>query len=119
MSRCDAERCRALFARGRASRDSTIRSVKNISATHVAAVALALTLAACKGESSSPGVDTPVTSGPCAFRDANLTLPAGFCASVFADNIGPARHVAVASNGDVFVTLQDGNAAFVSLRDAN
>jgi glucose/arabinose dehydrogenase len=64
-------------------------------------------------------VDTPVTSGPCGFRDASLTLPAGFCASVFADDIGPARHVVVAPNGDVFVTLQGGNAAFVSLRDAN
>jgi glucose/arabinose dehydrogenase len=30
-------------------------------------------------------------------------LPSGFCATVFADNIGHARHLAVAPNGDVYV----------------
>ena len=35
--------------------------------------------------------------------DAGITVPAGFCATVFADNLGHARHLAVAPNGDVFV----------------
>jgi glucose/arabinose dehydrogenase len=72
----------------------------------------------CSRDSSAPRVDT-VAQGACAAQDASLTLPSGFCASIFADQIGPARHVAVASNGDVFVTLQGGNAAVVALRDVN
>ena len=35
--------------------------------------------------------------------EAGITVPAGFCASVFADNLGHARHLAVAPNGDVYV----------------
>jgi hypothetical protein len=32
-----------------------------------------------------------------------ITLPPGFCATVFADNIGHARHLVVAPNGVVYV----------------
>ena len=42
----------------------------------------------------------------CTTGTAELTLPAGFCATVFADSIAHARHVAVASNGDVYVTIE-------------
>ena len=54
-----------------------------------------------------------------------LTLPAGFCATVFADNIGHARHVAVADNGTVYVnTWKRGvpppkGSFIVALRDTN
>ena len=41
----------------------------------------------------------------CPGDNGGLTLPAGFCATVFADSIAHGRHVAVASNGDVFVQL--------------
>jgi glucose/arabinose dehydrogenase len=34
---------------------------------------------------------------------AGLQLPEGFCATVFADSVAGARHIAVAPNGDVFV----------------
>jgi glucose/arabinose dehydrogenase/cytochrome c553 len=36
-------------------------------------------------------------------NDAGLALPAGFCASIFADDLGQARHIAVAANGVVYV----------------
>ena len=39
----------------------------------------------------------------CEQGDGGLTLPTGFCASVFADNLGRARHLTVAPNGDVYV----------------
>jgi glucose/arabinose dehydrogenase len=54
-----------------------------------------------------------------------LTLPEGFCASVFADNLGHARHVAVAADGTVYVNTQrkDSKAPpggfLVALRDAD
>jgi glucose/arabinose dehydrogenase len=57
----------------------------------------------------------------CDPNNGGITLPAGFCATVFADNLGVARHMAVASNGDVYVALQslhDG-AGIVVLRDSN
>ncbi len=40
---------------------------------------------------------------------AGLTLPAGFCATVFADGVGHARHMAVASNGIVYVNTWSGD----------
>ena len=49
---------------------------------------------------------------------AELTLPAGFKAQVFHEGIGPrARHIAVRANGDVFVSMRDGE--LVALRDTN
>ena len=41
----------------------------------------------------------------CAADNGGLVLPTGFCASVFADDVGGARHIDVAANGDVFVQL--------------
>ncbi|HEV7478018.1 MAG TPA: PQQ-dependent sugar dehydrogenase [Burkholderiales bacterium] len=47
---------------------------------------------------------TPARSAArCAPDNGGLTLPAGFCASVFADNLGQARHLAVAVDGTVYV----------------
>lgn len=46
------------------------------------------------------------TVARCAGDNAGLKLPAGICATVFADSVGRARHVAVAPNGDVYVTLE-------------
>src|SRR5262245_13053087 len=43
--------------------------------------------------------------------DSQLELPSGFCARVFADEVGVARHIAVASNGDVYVALEDARDA--------
>lgn len=50
-----------------------------------------------------------------------ITLPTGFKSSVFYENLGRARHLAVAPNGDVYVKLEklkDGNGIF-RLTDAN
>jgi glucose/arabinose dehydrogenase/mono/diheme cytochrome c family protein len=52
------------------------------------------------------GVTAPATG--CPEGDAGLKLPAGFCASVFADGIGHARHMAVATNGVLYVNTWSG-----------
>ena len=53
----------------------------------------------------------------CAADNAGLTLPAGFCASIFADSVRGARHLTVAPNGDVFVSSQGrGSGGVVALR---
>jgi len=53
----------------------------------------------------------PVTgtkSQACANDDTGLTLPAGFCATVFADDIGHARHMVVGPSGVVYVNTWSG-----------
>ena len=42
----------------------------------------------------------------CDADNGGITLPAGFCALVAADNLGAARHLAVAPNGDLYIALQ-------------
>ena len=54
--------------------------------------------------------------------DAGLEVPDGFCASVVAENIGPARHLAVTDDGRIYVaTWREGERAggIVALRDTN
>src|SRR5688572_32671994 len=71
---------------------------------------------------AAAAADTVVAK--CVGDNAGLTLPAGICATVFADSIGQAPHIAVASNGDVYVTLEGTEpkgkpqpAAVIALRD--
>lgn len=70
---------------------------------------LAAAIVACnsgeKRSGDSVAADTTFAA-KCVGDNAGLTLPAGICASVFADSIGHARHVVVAPNGDVYVTLE-------------
>src|SRR6266498_373283 len=46
----------------------------------------------------------------CDTDNGGLTLPAGFCAGVIADNLGAARNLVVAPNGDIFVSVRSGPA---------
>jgi len=45
---------------------------------------------------------------PCPGDDSGLSLPPGFCATIFADRVGHARHLAVAPNGVVYVNTWSG-----------
>jgi glucose/arabinose dehydrogenase len=64
-------------------------------------ISTAAILAACACTGGNAGSNaTTAAKTSC---DTTLTLPAGFCATVFADSIGHARHIAVAANGDVYV----------------
>lgn len=93
-------------------------------------------LAGCTGKTA----DTAITNDPtpsaagvisdsrCDKGNGDITLPAGFCATVFADNLGHARHLAVAPNGDVYVNtwssqytgMKNAPGGFVvALRDAD
>ena len=112
----------------------------------VAAVAATVALVgACSAPDRSPSdsggasaslndtstVACPDSSGA---ASAGLTLPAGFCASVFAEGVTHGRHVAVAANGDVYIAIEGTNptpqalpagtrtpppTSFVALRDTN
>ena len=50
--------------------------------------------------------------------NGGITLPMGFCALVVADNLGAARHMAVAPNGDLYVALHDERRPRCSRRPA-
>ncbi len=69
-----------------------------------------LALACNKGnegsqEAKSAGVPP---EGSCPTNSGGITLPPGFCATVFADSLGHPRDIVVASNGDVYVNTWSG-----------
>ena len=83
-----------------------------------------------RAAADSTGTTTASNASPatCTGDNGGLTLPAGFCATVFADSLGHARHMAVASNGDVYVNTWSGayyntkppaGGFVVALRDTN
>ncbi len=81
------------------------------SVTSSLALGLALFAGACSssdkaGAAADSATIAAATANACPGDNAGLTLPAGFCATVFADSIVHGRHVAVASNGDVYITLE-------------
>ncbi|MFK8016393.1 MAG: sorbosone dehydrogenase family protein [Gammaproteobacteria bacterium] len=78
----------------------------------------ALLLASC-AQQDGRVASAPVNASPgaCATPD-ELNLPPGFCATVFADDIGSARHIAVRDNGDVYVSLRGEKGVVVALRDS-
>ncbi len=55
---------------------------------------------------SKPG--TATKNQACPNDDSGLQLPAGFCATVFADDIGHARHMVVGPKGVVYVNTWSG-----------
>ena len=84
-----------------------------------AAVAALLAWTGCSTPSSEA---EPVsrTELACDADDGGLTLPEGFCAVVVADDLGRARHMAVAPNGDLYVAVRGGRSepgGVVALRD--
>jgi glucose/arabinose dehydrogenase/cytochrome c553 len=69
----------------------------------IGGAALGLVLAALA--TACGQAQTPTTK--CS-TDSGLSLPPGFCATIFADNIGHARHLAVASDGTVYANTWSG-----------
>jgi glucose/arabinose dehydrogenase len=99
-----------------------------------AAVPLALALVAACGDhaavreaearpvAAAPAAPTASPQQQCDPGNGGITLPAGFCATVFADvsDGGRPRHIAIAPNGDVYVGLEGRNGGGVlALRDTN
>ncbi len=68
------------------------------------ALLLATFAALGQAENAAP----PASSQPCAGDNGGITLPNGFCASVFADHLGHVRHMAVGGNGVLYVNTWSG-----------
>jgi glucose/arabinose dehydrogenase len=74
---------------------------------------IVMLLAACRRNAATSA------TGGC---DESIKLPPGFCATVFSDSAGFARHIAVRKNGDVIVGMLDQRrlaGGVLVLRDAN
>ena len=71
-------------------------------------------LISCKSEEAAPIPNADIDNG-------GLFLPDGFGALVVADSVGPTRHIAVNTNGDIYAKLRiiDGDSGNVALRDTN
>ena len=90
--------------------------------------AIGILLDGCSNVSTETATQTNARPSACDADNGGIRLPSGFCASVFADQLGHARHVAVAPNGDVFVNTWSSNynkrtnapgGYIVALRDTN
>jgi glucose/arabinose dehydrogenase/cytochrome c553 len=57
----------------------------------------------------SSGSVSAAASRTCAGDNGGLSLPPGFCATVFADHLGHARHLTVAQDGTVYVNTWSGD----------
>jgi glucose/arabinose dehydrogenase/cytochrome c5 len=66
------------------------------------------TVAAHQNNSGSGASGASVGSAGCTSDDSGLKLPPGFCATVFAEGIGHARHLVVAPDGVVYVNTWSG-----------
>jgi glucose/arabinose dehydrogenase len=71
----------------------------------LAAIYLGASLAPAQNQSNSAAA---AKGQACPNDDTGLTLPAGFCATVFADGIGHARHMVVAPSGVLYVNTWSG-----------
>jgi glucose/arabinose dehydrogenase len=76
------------------------RQCRNIGS--VLAVFAALSAGNSQASPASPSSAPPAAAAACPQNDSGLKLPPGFCASIFADGVGHARHLVVAPDGVVF-----------------
>ena len=71
-------------------------------------LAVLCTLGLMAAAQAQPGPDKKTKSPSCPNDDSGLTLPAGFCATAFADDIGHARHLVASPSGVVYVNTWSG-----------
>jgi glucose/arabinose dehydrogenase len=83
----------------------------------ILSAAVIATAAAWTPAAIAQGTKAPTGCTP---DNAGLKLPAGFCAGIYADSLPGVRHIAVAANGDVFVSMMTTRThpgGIVGLRD--
>ena len=79
--------------------------MRNLSTAILAAAAMAAIPAA---GAANAGAAAANSTTACPGDDTGLILPPGFCASIFADGIGHARHLVVSPDGVVYVNTWSG-----------
>jgi glucose/arabinose dehydrogenase len=71
-------------------------------------VALAALAVSAAAPQAARAADPAANAQGCPKDDSGLVLPAGFCATLFADGIGHARHVVVSSSNVVYLNTWSG-----------
>ena len=78
---------------------------------HIALATLCLIMgSACQNQSKpqkKPDSQKVTSTVPATQSNSELTLPDGFKAQLMAEGIGPARHLSVRANGDIYVRLSE------------
>src|SRR5688572_8544034 len=92
-----------------------IFNIMKLYVTYMWAVFLVFCFSRCNRRENIPAGDA---------NKGGLYLPLNFEAIVVVDSIGPARHIAVNDNGDIYIKLtynksMQGRGGTVALRDAN
>jgi len=99
-----------------------------LAAAAIALIGCVKTEGTSSTDSTAASSTHTVSTSACTADNGGITLPNGFCATVFADTIGHARHIVVASNGDVYVNTWSGKyyqgpthpgGFLIALRDTN
>ena len=83
------------------------------------AIVIALAMAVSREEPATASAQATTVAGArtgCDQGNGGLTLPPGFCASVFADNLGRSRHLTVAPSGNVYVNTW--SSSYTGLKNA-
>jgi len=107
--------------------NNSMRRAALTASTAALLFAISVTGMSC-GSASSPK-EAVKTEQVCAPGNGGLSLPPGFCATIFADNLGHARHMAVAADGTLYVNTWSGRyyrnspppkgGFLIALRDTN
>jgi glucose/arabinose dehydrogenase/mono/diheme cytochrome c family protein len=72
-------------------------------------LAIVFVLSLVTSAQNQPSPSKKAKSGSCTHEDSGLKLPTGFCATVFAEGIGHARHLVVSPGGVVYVNTWSGD----------
>src|SRR5712691_6706824 len=100
--------CTAVVREGHDMRDHLTTYDRAAQCAAMAFLVIALLLATGASSTAQERHTAPPSTEACAADNGGITLPPGFCATVFADNIGHARHLVVAPNGVVYVNTWSG-----------
>ena len=90
------------------SREGSMPLSKPLKTLLLAPVALAMCMVSSLAPAHKPSNPAAAESQACPNDDSGLTLPAGFCATVFAEGLGHARHMVVSPSGVLYVNTWSG-----------
>src|SRR3984885_5819713 len=80
-------------------KDARLRRGQMFSCAAISLYMMGVSLLAPAPSFAQEGHNTAAAVLPCSGENGGITLPAGFCATVFADHIGHARQMAFGPNG--------------------
>ena len=97
-----------MAADGPSAASSTLSRRRRRSAAAAGVWAIGVLLVIAPPSRAQEGGRAGPSTQACPGDNGGITLPPGFCATVFADNIGHARHLVAAPNGVVYVNTRTG-----------